>query len=269
MITPSQAQIPHVRKRLFLGLIAASLLVVGLLIFTVWYLIYHPASLLHQIILIAVVALIILGIILVGFGIGGIVLTIWLAQTIKPLQPLMRVAMSTLFPFAIVLGRMFKIDIDRIKNSFIEVNNELVRTNQQTLRPEQVLLLAPHCLQENTCPHKVTNDINNCRRCGKCRVADLLSIRDQYGIRVGVATGGTLARKLVKEYRPKAIIAIACERDLASGIQDCSPIPVLGVLNERPFGPCFNTSVYTPGVIKAIEFFIGNKDGQKGEEKAN
>lgn len=265
MITPSQAQAPHVRKRLFLGLLAASLVVVGLLIFTVWYLIYHPTTLLHQVLLIGLVTLVIISIILVAFGLGGIVLTIWLAQTITPLQPLMRVAMTTLFPFALGLGRIFKIDIDKIKNSFIEVNNELVRTNQKSLRPEQILLLAPHCLQHNSCPHKVTNDINNCRRCGKCKVADMLQLRDQYGIRVGVATGGTLARKLVKEYRPKAIVAVACERDLASGIQDCSPIPVLGVLNERPFGPCFNTQVSTPGVIKAIEFFLEGKGDQKRE----
>ncbi|ABO50233.1 protein of unknown function DUF116 [Desulforamulus reducens MI-1] len=250
------------RKRLFLGLLAASLVVVGLMIFTIWYLVYHPTTLFHQVILIALVVAVIIAIILVAFGVGGIVLTIWLAQTLKPLQPLMRVAMSTLFPFAVGLGRIFKIDNDTIKNSFIEVNNELVRTNQQKLRPDQVLLLAPHCIQENTCPHKVTNDINNCRRCGKCKVADLLNLRDQYGIRVGVATGGTLARKYVKEYRPKAIVAIACERDLASGIQDCSPIPVLGVLNDRPFGPCFNTSVSIHGVVRAIEFFLIDRKGE-------
>lgn len=267
MISPNEAHMPHVRKRLFVGLLAASLFVVGLLAFTIWYLLYHPTTLLHQVILVSTVVLIIVGVVIVAFGVGGIVLTIWLAQTIKPLQPLMRVAMTTLFPFAIGLGKVFHIDGDKIKNSFISVNNELVRTNPLQLRPEQVLLLAPHCIQENTCPYKVTNDINNCRRCGKCKVSDLLALRDRYGIRVGVATGGTLARKLVKEYRPRAIVAIACERDLASGIQDCSPIPVLGVLNDRPFGPCFNTSVYTPGVTDAIEFFIGNQNHGKGEEK--
>ncbi|MDO7786191.1 DUF116 domain-containing protein [Desulforamulus aquiferis] len=259
MISPGQAQAPHVRKRLFLGLLAASIIVVGLLVFTVWYLMYHPTTIYHQVILISVVVLVILAILLVAFGVGGIVLTIWLAQTITPLQPLMRVAMTTLFPFAIVLGRIFKIDADKIKNSFIEVNNELVRANQKPLKPNQILLLAPHCLQDNGCPHKVTNDINNCKRCGKCHVAELLNLRDHYGINVGVATGGTLARKYVKECRPKGIVAIACERDLSSGIQDCSPIPVLGVLNERPFGPCFNTRVTTPRVAKAIEFFLGTE----------
>ncbi|AEG60557.1 DUF116 domain-containing protein [Desulforamulus ruminis] len=269
MISPTQAQTPQVRKRLFLGLLAASLVIVGLLVFTVWYLIYHPITLFHQVVLIGVVSLIILAILLVGFGLGGIVLTIWLAQTIKPLQPLMRVAIATLFPFAIGLGRIFKIDVDKIKYSFIEVNNELVRTSPIHLRPEQILLLAPHCLQETSCSHKVTHDINNCRRCGKCAISSLLELRDRYGVRVGVATGGTLARKHVKEYRPKAIVAIACERDLASGIQDCSPIPVLGVLNERPFGPCFNTRVSADGVGKAIEFFLQGKSDGKGEGESS
>lgn len=260
MISPGQVQAPQVRKRLFIGLLTASIIVVGLIMFTIWYLLYHPASIYHQAVLIGVVTMVILAVILVSFGLGGIVLTIWLAQNIGFLQPLMRVAMSTLFPFAIILGRIFKIDQDKIKNSFIEVNNELVRASQVPLEPSQILLLAPHCLQNNNCPYKVTNNINNCKRCGNCSVTELLSLRDRYGINVGVATGGTLARKYVKEYRPKAIVAIACERDLASGIQDCSPIPVLGVLNERPFGPCYNTSVSTPMVIRAIEFFL--RDGQ-------
>lgn len=244
----------------------ASLVIVGLTIFTIWYLVYHPTTLFQQTLLVALVVAIIMAIILVGFGLGGIVLTIWLAQTIKPLQPLMRIAMSALFPFAIGLGRLFKIDTDKIKNSFIEVNNELVRTNTPNLEPGQILLLAPHCIQEYTCPHKVTNNINNCKHCGRCKVAELLDLRAKYGIHVGIATGGTLARKLVKEYRPKAIVAIACERDLSSGIQDCNPIPVLGVLNDRPFGPCINTSVSIRGVSKAIEFFLGDR---KGEEIIN
>ena len=69
---------------------------------------------------------------------------------------------------------------------------------------------------------------------------------------MGVATGGTLARQMVKEIRPKAIIAVACERDLTSGIQDVFPLPVIGVLNERPFGPCFNTRVDIKKVEAAI-----------------
>lgn len=60
----------------------------------------------------------------------------------------------------------------------------------------------------------------------------------------------------VKEAKPKAIIAIACERDLASGMADVFPIPVIGVLNERPNGPCCNTTVDINKVRDAVELLI-------------
>ena len=46
------------------------------------------------------------------------------------------------------------------------------------------------------------------------------------------------------------------ERDLTSGIQDVFPLPVLGVLNERPFGPCFNTRVDINKLEAAILAFM-------------
>jgi hypothetical protein len=78
---------------------------------------------------------------------------------------------------------------------------------------------------------------------------------DQYGVKLLVVSGGTLARRFIKEYSPKAVVAIACERDLTSGIQD-TPLPVLGVLNIRPNGPCFNTCVDLEEVTSALEYFL-------------
>ena len=72
-----------------------------------------------------------------------------------------------------------------------------------------------------------------------------------------MATGGTLARRIIVEKRPKAIVAVACEYDLTTGIQDSYPLPVLGILNERPFGPCINTTVDVKKVKEAIFDFLG------------
>ena len=60
--------------------------------------------------------------------------------------------------------------------------------------------------------------------------------------------------------RPNAILAVACERDLTSGIQDVFPMPVIGVLNRRPNGPCFNTSVDIDAIEEEIKTFISGKD---------
>jgi len=73
---------------------------------------------------------------------------------------------------------------------------------------------------------------------------------------MSVATGGTLARKIVVEKKSEIIIGVACERDLTSGIQDSYPIPVLGILNERPFGPCYDTDVDLGLVEKGMLTFL-------------
>jgi hypothetical protein len=88
----------------------------------------------------------------------------------------------------------------------------------------------------------------------------LLDLRDRYGVHLAVATGGTIARRLVVEKRPRFILAVACERDLSSGIQDTYPLPVFGLLNERPNGPCFDTLVSLPMVESALRRFIRPED---------
>jgi hypothetical protein len=88
----------------------------------------------------------------------------------------------------------------------------------------------------------------------------LLDLRDRYGVHLAVATGGTIARRLVVEKRPRFLLAVACERDLSSGIQDVYPLPVFGLLNERPNGPCFDTLVSLPMVESALLRFIRPED---------
>lgn len=84
-------------------------------------------------------------------------------------------------------------------------------------------------------------------------IAGLLALRDKYGVRLAIATGGSVARRIVVEAKPQLIVAVACERDLTSGIQDTYPLPVFGVLNHRHQGPCQNTLVDLNLVEAALE----------------
>ena len=61
-------------------------------------------------------------------------------------------------------------------------------------------------------------------------------------------------------------MAIACERDLTSGIQDVYPLPAVGVLNIRPNGPCFNTHVDIEKVREEIKKFLIDDDAAKKEK---
>jgi hypothetical protein len=147
---------------------------------------------------------------------------------------------------------------ERVQQSFIELNNHLVRSNNHRTLPGKLLILLPHCIQDFDCEIKITGNIKNCKRCGKCEIKDLVDISEQYQVKIAVATGGTLARRIIVENRPEAIVAVACELDLTSGIQDSYPIPVIGILNERPNGPCINTKVDIQKVRNAILDFLGN-----------
>lgn len=164
-----------------------------------------------------------------------------------------------LFPLLVVIGKCVGIGKDEIRKSFVLINNQLVLAEARKVRPEKLLILLPHCLQNHECVVRITGDVENCKACGKCKIKDLVDLSHKYHVPISVATGGTLARRIVVEKKPEVIIGVACERDLTSGIQDSYPIPVFGILNHRPFGPCYDTDVDLDLVENGIITFLGCK----------
>jgi len=161
--------------------------------------------------------------------------------------------LKVLFPFFMLLGSFSAEKKERLQGLIISLNNKFL--GMEKPKATRILLLLPHCLQINECDIRLTYNIYNCKRCGKCEIKDLIQIADDNNLTLFIATGGNLARKIVKDVHPQAIVAVACERDLSSGIADSYPLPVLGIPNERPFGPCVNTRVNLDKVRDAIEFF--------------
>jgi hypothetical protein len=143
-----------------------------------------------------------------------------------------------------------------IQRSFVAINNQLVLAEAKKVRPEKLLLLLPHCLQNHDCSVRITGNVQNCEACGKCKIKDLVALSEEYHVPISVATGGTVARKIVVDKKSELIIGVACERDLTSGIQDSYPLPVFGILNHRPFGPCYDTDVDLELVEKGMITFL-------------
>jgi len=193
--------------------------------------------------------------ILSGMAILGtflLILTTALGKDIFFTRFMRLVVIKFLLPAIELLGRILGISKDTIRQSFVAMNNSLVESQKLSVKPDRILILLPHCLQLFDCDIKVTGGIEKCIRCGGCDIKGLAELADRFGIDISVATGGTLARKVIVEKRPKLVIAVACERDLTSGIKDCYPLPVIGILNDRPNGPCFNTSVDVSKIEQAL-----------------
>lgn len=166
---------------------------------------------------------------------------------------LTKLGLRVMLPVALLLTKANNKTKKCIQYFYIELNNIVVESDNKKYSLEDVMLLLPHCLQNSECGLKVTNNPKLCKRCGKCKIGALMEYAEQKNINIFIATGGTVARNIIKKIRPKLIISVACERDLMSGISDVRGIPVIGVSNMQPNGPCFNTDVDISAIQKRIE----------------
>lgn len=189
-------------------------------------------------------------------GLTLLVLTLWTGRDFFLSQSLRQIVIRYLFPGIIALGRLLGFKRDTLQQSFIALNNQLVRAKKLRVPAHRTLLLLPHCVQFADCEIRVTGDVGKCARCGRCDLGALAVLAQERGIGMAVATGGTLARKLIVERRPQFIVAVACERDLTSGIRDAYPLPVIGILNRRPEGPCHNTRAVPEEIARALDEFV-------------
>lgn len=148
-----------------------------------------------------------------------------------------------LLPKTVWVGRRFGLSRDQVYNSFIKVNNVLSRSHTHPGRPRKLLILLPRCLSKET-------------------RQEIKKIMEGRPHAIATAGGGEEARKAIRKEKPDFIIALACERDLASGIRDVAlKVPVIGIPNKRPEGPCKNTFVDLQQFREALEFFEANSGG--------
>ena len=256
-------------KRLFIGLVSGTALLLCALLLLIWLVPTIGFAAIHPW-LPAIAGLIFGGAILAIAWLSlGLVLHAYTGKPVLGTSRLRGIAIRLLLPLMELMGRAMRIPVPAVRRSFIKVNNELVLSDTPHCKPHELLVLLPHCIQSSRCTHRLTYHIDNCARCGACPIRDVLGLRDAYGVQVAIATGGTIARRIVVQARPKLIVAVACERDLSSGIQDTHPLPVFGVINERPNGPCLDTFVNIRRLEAAIRTFLGleaegNASGGKG-----
>jgi len=161
------------------------------------------------------------------------------------------------FPIAGALTALFCRDKLHQWEAFITMNNRILEKRKFLLTKDEVLVLLPHCLQNTRCGIRITTDLSQCKECGQCEIGALKKSVLSRGIKGYVVTGSTLAKKVIKEHMPKAILAVACHHDLFEGIKGVYPIPVYGVLNTHPEGPCVNTHVNTDALEYAITKVFG------------
>lgn len=206
-------------KRLFLGIVFfAFAIVLGVACLLAWA-IYPRLQMFHPILGHAMLL-----VLLVGSMVFAAVYTV-LCSALLSRQPMRLAEWTTdrlfkLFPILTLLANRLGVSKDRLGNSLIGIHNEVTRARLRKVSSGRILCLAPRCLTRQN-------------------MDQVKAMTSEYDCDFFVAATGALARQRVKQLKPVAIIGIACERDLITGIRDAGyKIPVIGIANKRPHGPC-------------------------------
>ena len=131
------------------------------------------------------------------------------------------------------VGEVFGVQRDWTDNAAVGVYNRLAWAREWRVRANELLILIPRCLS-------------------KTALEGVMDIAKRYDVATFVATRGAYARQAIRERRPKAVVAVACERDMISGLRDVAGrLPVLGLNMQLPNGPCKDASL---DLVKMEEF---------------
>jgi len=123
------------------------------------------------------------------------------------------------------VGELFGVQRDWTDNAAVAVYNRLAWAREWRVRANELLILIPRCLSRTA-------------------LEGVMDIAKRHGVATFVATRGAYARQAIRERRPKAVVAVACERDMVSGLHDVAGrLPVLGLTMQLPNGPCKDASL--------------------------
>lgn len=127
---------------------------------------------------------------------------------------------------------------DWVENAAIKVYDGLALQRGRKVNKGELLLLIPRCLSRTA-------------------LDGVLAIAGKYEVPVFVATRGQLARRVIRERRPRAVVAVACERDMVTGLHDVAGrIPVLGLTMTLPSGPCKDAGLDLETLEKWVRGYV-------------
>jgi len=142
-----------------------------------------------------------------------------------------------LMNFTSLVSRVFR-RRDWVEHAAIDVYNTLAVRRGRSVGRGELLVLIPRCLS-------------------KLALDGVLSIAGRYDVPVFVATRGQLARRVIRERRPRAVVAVACERDMMTGLLDVAgKLPVLGLTMRLPNGPCRDAMLDLETMERWIEGWV-------------
>ncbi len=93
-------------------------------------------------------------------------------------------------------------------------------------------IFMPQCVRSTECPAKLTPEGIKCVNCGRCNVGDAQKYAESLGYHFFIVPGSSFIKRIIKKYRPRAIVGVGCHMEIKEGLDLCHRhgIPARGVL---------------------------------------
>jgi hypothetical protein len=175
------------KKRIFIGLIVFTVFLITAITVGLYLIPYIGLKNIHPLApnIVCITMGLVIGVLILGVAL--LIVTLMRGREIFFAAKLRGIVIEVLFPIMIVVGKLLGISKEKVQQSFVEVNNLLVRAKCRGKKTDRILLLMPHCLQFSDCAIKITSDVSSSLPTGTRSISPLP--------RAARSPGGALPRR--------------------------------------------------------------------------
>lgn len=98
-----------------------------------------------------------------------------------------------------------------------EVVRKLYLNTFKNIPVKDRAIFMPQCLRSQKCPAPTNKEGIQCKSCGQCELTKIKKEAEALGYRFFIAPGGTLVKRMLRKYHPKAIIGVGCKNEVQMG----------------------------------------------------
>lgn len=146
--------------------------------------------------------------------------------------------------------RFFGLEDRKLYAFLINLFNAMNTTTFAAIPVSERAIFMPQCLRSTRCPAHLTPEGLKCRSCGQCDVREARVLLEKMGYKVFIVPGSSFIKRMVKKYRPKAIVGVGCLAEVKEGFDmaDKMGLVVMGIVTLKE--GCVETIVNWPDLYE-------------------
>ncbi len=133
---------------------------------------------------------------------------------------------------------------------FVKLGNTMNARAFAEIPVEKRAVFLPQCLRNAACPADLTPEGLRCKRCRRCTVGEAMDVLEELGYRVFIVPGSSFIKRMVKKYRPRALIGVGCLSEVKEGLEMADRIGIIGIGVVTMKEGCVETLVDWPSLYE-------------------